>query len=365
MILSRLYTFAYIRQLGNTNRGVPTAVSRGHGLALQSLTTAFLRNAALATALPVLLYSAEVWWPGHTYLRRGRPTSTRSQHLVDIVSRALVTLAQEILLVYKTTPTLALLREVWIKPAHILLEEIRLRSAVRLVAADYFHPLVRRSTASRAHTRLTEKLELVPPISRPKPLPPSCKSPLNQSRAEFSAHEFTERIRELPPWDILVFSDGSKQKDGSAGVGAVVLHRDITIAEVKVPLGPDFEVYDSEIIGALAGLRAAIAAPSAHLATNIHVILDNQEVAQRLLVSSPSKSSQKEILEFRDLASCWPGRRILPIASPGRVQVMWSPGHVGIPGNERADKLAGETARQPAPPTASFAGVRAKMQRQI
>ncbi|KAI0995659.1 hypothetical protein K3495_g12520, partial [Podosphaera aphanis] len=275
------------------------------------------------------------------------------------------TLARAILLVYKTTPTPALLREVWIKPVHILLEEIRLRSAVRLAAADGFHSLVRRSTASRAHIRLTGKLELVPPISRPKLLPPSYKSPLNQSRAEFSAHEFTGRIRKLPPWDILVFSDGSKQKDGSAGAGAVVFHRDITIAEMKVPLGPDFEVYDSEIIDALAGLRAATAAPSAYLATNIRVILDNQEAAQRLLVSSPSKSSQKEILEFRDLASRWPRRRILPIASPGRVQVMWSPDHMGIPGNKRADKLAGEAARQPATPTASLAGVRPKMQRQI
>ncbi|KAI1004129.1 hypothetical protein K3495_g4078 [Podosphaera aphanis] len=185
-----------------------------------------------------------------------------------------------------------------------------------------------------------------------------------RSRVDFFTQEFSERIRELPPWDILVFSDGSKQKDGSAGAGAVVLHRDIT-AEVKVPLGPDFEVYDSEIIGALEGLRAAIAAPSTHLATNIHVILDNQEAAHRLLDSSPSKSSQMEILEFWDLASRWPTGRILPIASPGKVQVMWSPGHMGIPGNELADKLAGDAARQPAPPAASLAGVRAKIQRQI
>ncbi|KAI1007663.1 hypothetical protein K3495_g563 [Podosphaera aphanis] len=240
---------AHIRHLGNTNRGIPIV---------------FLRNAALAAALPVLLYGAEVRWRGHTYLRRGLPTSTRFQNLIDMVSRALVTLVRAILPVYKTMPTPALLREVWIKPAHILLEEIRLRSAVRLAAADCFHP-------------------------------------------------------ELPPWDILVFSDGSKQKDGSAGAGAVVLHRDIKLAEVKVPLGPDFEVYDSEIIGALAGHRAATAAPSAHLATNINVILDKQEAAQRLLVTSPSKSSQKEILEYRDLASRWPRRRILPIASPGRV----------------------------------------------
>ena len=99
---------------------------------------------------------------------------------------------------------------------------------------------------------------------------------------------------------------------------------------MRVPLGPDFEVYDSEIIGALTGLNVAVAAPSTHLATNIHVILDNQEAARRLLDATPSKTSQQEIFEFRHLASQWPSRRILPIAAPGKIYVMWSPGHVGI-----------------------------------
>ncbi|KAI0990849.1 hypothetical protein K3495_g17338, partial [Podosphaera aphanis] len=153
-----------------------------------------------------------------------------------MISRALVTLARAILPVYKTTLTSALLREVWLKPAHILLEEIRLRSAVRLAAADCLHPLVERFFIPRAHTRLSEKLKLIPPLPRLQLLPPSYKSSPNQSRTEFSTQEFSERIREPPPWDILVFSDGSKQKDGSAGAGAVVLHRDIPLAEVKVPL---------------------------------------------------------------------------------------------------------------------------------
>ncbi|KAI1004436.1 hypothetical protein K3495_g3776 [Podosphaera aphanis] len=151
------------------------------------------------------------------------------------------------------------------------------------------------------------------------------------------------RIRNLPPRDILVFSDGSKQKDGSARAGAVVFLKVTTVAEVKVPLGFDSVVYDSEIVGALAGLKAAIAAPSTHLATNIH----------------------KEILEFRHLASHWPTRRILPTAAPRKVFVMWSTGHSGIPGNDRADNLAGEASRQTAPSGASLASIQAKIKKQI
>ncbi|KAI0998046.1 hypothetical protein K3495_g10143 [Podosphaera aphanis] len=223
-----------------------------------------------------------------------------------MVSRALVNLARAILSVYKTTPIVALLREVWLKPAHILLEETLLNSAVRLATADCFHPLVKRPNDSRALTRLTMKAKLIAPFPRPGLVPPSYGVPPLHTRAELSPEEASRRIRGLPPWDILVFSDGSKQNDGAAGADAVVLHKRIILAEVRVPLGPKFEVYDSEIIGALAGLKAAVTAPSTHLASSIHVILDNQEAERRLLDVTPSKTSQQEILDFRHIASQWP-----------------------------------------------------------
>ncbi|KAI1000381.1 hypothetical protein K3495_g7819 [Podosphaera aphanis] len=189
--------------------------------------------------------------------------------------------------------------------------------------------------------------------------------PLQSLPGLTSPEAFSRCISELPLWDILVFSDSSKQKNESTGTGAVVIHKGITLAEVKIPLGPDFEGYDSEVIGTIAGLEAAVVAPSIHLATYIHVIIDNQETARRLLDVSPSKTSQQEIHEFRHLASKWPTRRILPTAAPGKLRVMWSPGNLGIPRNERADKLAGEAARQPAPPAASLAGARAKIKKYI
>ncbi|KAI0997220.1 hypothetical protein K3495_g10968 [Podosphaera aphanis] len=156
-----------------------------------------------------------------------------------MVTRALVNLARAILPVYKTTPTAALLRELWLKPAHILLEETRLNSAVKIAAADHFNPLVRRSNDSRAQTRLTGKAQLVPRFLRLRLVTPSYRAPQTLTRAELSSEEASQRNRNLPPWDILVFSDGSKQKDGSAGAGAVVLHRGITVATVRFPLGPD------------------------------------------------------------------------------------------------------------------------------
>ncbi|KAI0994422.1 hypothetical protein K3495_g13760 [Podosphaera aphanis] len=264
-------------------------------------------------------------------------TSLDSPHSYTARYQALVNLDRAIIPGYKTTSIAALLREVWLKPAHILLEETRLNSAVRLATADTFYPLVIRSNDSRAQTRLTVEVKLVVSFPRPQLEPSSYRAPPLLTRAELSSEEASQSIRDLPPWDIPVFSDGSKQNDGAAGADAV---------------------YDSEIIGALAGLKAAVTAASTHLASSIHVILDNQEAARRLLDATPPKTSQQEILEFRHLASQWPSRRILPTTAPGKVRMMWSPGHVGILGNELADKLAGEVARLPAPAGASLAGSR-------
>lgn len=67
----------------------------------------------------------------------------------------MLSLARATLPVYKTTPTAALLRELSLKTANILLEEMRLHSAVGLAITDIYHPLVKRYNDPRAHTRLT------------------------------------------------------------------------------------------------------------------------------------------------------------------------------------------------------------------
>lgn len=66
-------------------------------------------------------------------------------------------------------------------------------------------------------------------------------------------------------------------------------------------LGHNAEVFDADAIAALNDARAALAAPTAKLATDLWVFLDNLEVAMRLLVPS-TDSSQSVFAKFREVA---------------------------------------------------------------
>jgi hypothetical protein len=55
-------------------------------------------------------------------------------------------------------------------------------------------------------------------------------------------------------------------------------------------LGRYAEVFDAEASAALEGAKGALAAPSAKLATDMWVFLDNLEVALRLLAPSTGSS---------------------------------------------------------------------------
>ena len=70
------------------------------------------------------------------------------------------------------------------------------------------------------------------------------------------------------------------------------------IGKGSIPLGHTAEIYDAKIIGAVEGLRAALANPMAQYATNLTFCLDNEEVAMRLQSDIPTAISYKEIMKF-------------------------------------------------------------------
>jgi hypothetical protein len=114
--------------------------------------------------------------------------------------------------------------------------------------------------------------------------------------------------------------------------------------------GEDRTVKTVTVVGEIAALcvKAALTAPTAKLATDMWVFLDNLEVAMRLLAPSTG-SSQSVFAEFCEVARKWPARTRYPHVAPGAVRIRWVPGHLTVAGNEEADKVAKEGAALPPP----------------
>lgn len=103
----------------------------------------------------------------------------------------------------------------------------------------------------------------------------------------------------------------------------------------------DAEEFGAEATGALQGLSFALRTlrlcvdPSS---VGIHLCIDISSVIG-CLRGTPAPLSQREFRRFKKLAA----------AAPGQLSTHWSPGHMGIEGNEEADKLANEAYILPLP----------------
>jgi hypothetical protein len=125
------------------------------------------------------------------------------------------------------------------------------------------------------------------------------------------------------------------------------------VATGKASLDPCAVVYDAEALGALRGLQHAI-----RLADNgqqIHVCTDNTSSIWGLR-GKASMTSQQHFLAFHKAAD-----------ARGSVSVKWSPGHMGIYGNEVADELAkaGLTSPRDREAGPTLAGVRMDRRRML
>ncbi|KAM4062485.1 reverse transcriptase (RNA-dependent DNA polymerase) [Hirsutella rhossiliensis] len=251
----------HLRRLTNTRHGpLPSAV----------------RRAVCACVIPVLLYAAEVWYPGSTrprWTKPGKEGPSRIGHLVKKMSKALYTSLRAILPVWRTTPTNVLHREAGIPPVPLLLEARRTAFAARLKSLDEAHPLVKRTSRPKAPI-LNEMIKLKPALLQ-RGFVEEQTAPLQSASKNETAKKFRDWLQALSPRTLVVYSDGSRSAEGHAGYGYVV-HRDgSTVLRDKGRLRPA-EVFDAEAKGneeadALAKAGASLPEPADNVPTLAHL----------------------------------------------------------------------------------------------
>lgn len=306
-------------------------------------------KAAATCVLPILTYGAEAWWPGTSWpsqSKEGTEVNNGLKERTAKIDKAIRTAARAALPVWKTTPIPVLHRESGLPPAEVLLEQIRLRSSLRLRKLDQDHPLIRRLTYTPKKkdnrgrkpewerppplTRLQRTAQLTPSCPRPKLLPRRWRSgriPVLTGKKEGKEiHDnWHQKLKER---DLVLYSDGSQ--DRQTGWGFVAYMNDDLIYQQHGSL-KTAEVFDAEITGAQKAAEWAVENKELLRPQRYHFCLDNTAVIYSLL-GHPSDNSQEAFLQFY---------RMQEKLQPSQSLIHWSPGHMGIRGNEAADKEAG------------------------
>jgi ribonuclease HI len=310
-----------------------------------------LRKATISCVIPTALYGAEAWYggrkkPAANPSRAGKlEVSARIGGLIDEVDKVIRTAARAVLPVWKTTPNDTLHRDAGLPTADIALEDARQRHALRLRKVDVDHPLAGRGriprTRSGRQARPKTKLQvtegILPGIDRPqltlRRYPKGCLiEPTEGLDKRVAAKKFLEWEAAVPPWDVIVYTDGSQKTQENQpvlGYGYSIWQGGVELESGCASIDSCSVVFDAEAVGALRGLERAVHQTNGQGDRHIWICVDNT-AAIWCLRGNPSDTSQWAFRKFHELVDY----------GEFTVGVKWCPGHEGIPGNERADTLA-------------------------
>jgi ribonuclease HI len=354
------------RQLAN---GLDMLANTVRGLHQDSM-----RSLYLGCIAPVFKYAAPAWWSGkkkHIALL----TSIQNQCIRRVAGA------------FRTTPIRALEIDTSIPPVQIQMEFEVERYANRLHRLSLTNPVIQ---------RLPPEWRAGAQASSPPPLPPHKRTTARRRRPPKTTRlirvaEKTyvgcEKVRlcALPPWrrtvedfggrlilfkpnpdtskedaaqahlleienyryhpdHLLVYSDGSliiEQGLGRVGCGAAFVgyHCGRIVFTHMIPLGKEAEVFDAEMVGLAEAARKANLYATQHQVTHLHLFADSTSALQSIF-GKAQRPGQAQALTFRHHIEDFLDRD-----TAHTVQVDWSPGHLGILGNEKADMLANTAAR--------------------
>ena len=250
---------------------------------------------------------------------------------------------------FRTTSTSALEHESALLPPHLRLQSKILRSFTRLLTLPAKHPIHNYLEQARLSRRLTHMspleyiyqtfpqhsdmpIETIHPFPKPLWWSPSIQVIIANNKKEAKKYH-DEMIHE--PTTICFYTDGSGI-DGHIGAAA---HCPQTSGTKQQYLGTDSaqNVYVAELYAIKLAIDMALASPPQHRKCIIYA--DSQPAIKASTLPS-NQSGQSVICAVLDsvdsLKAQWPDIDI---------SLVWIPGHMDIPGNEKADEMAKDAAK--------------------
>ena len=300
-------------------------------------------------AVPKMLYAVDVWGAGMVEKGRGKKDdgwgACGFRKKMELVQRLA---AIHIMGGMRSTATDTLFAHTDLQPIPILLRQHCSRAALRMATLPLSHPLHKHIISTYHHRKhhksplhkLTnafhlnpQKFETIGPVQHSTKWTPDVCISVKPDKIEAE----TQDIKAESIHDVCLYSDGSGYK-GRIGAVAVLRRGGEKVEEMRFELGSmkNHTVYEGEVMGMI--LAVELLKRERRRVRTISLGIDNMAAIQATTLCHPGPGHYLMDIFHANL------RTALEYHNAETLTIRWTPGHIGIPGNEEADEAAKQAA---------------------